>query len=109
MQLERRKGFGDATAGATDSFDWSSLTNLLPALLTGAAGIYTQQQLLDYNKNAAANGLPLLTASQMQTMMQSARPGVTVGVSQQVQSIVEYGLLGAGALAVLYMFMRRAR
>lgn len=105
MQIARRY-LGDATPGASDSIDWSTF---LPQLLTGAASVFTAQQLLDYNKNAAAMGYPLLSAGQMQSMMQSTTPGLNIGVSADVKTIMTYTLLGAGALALFYMVMRRAR
>lgn len=108
MQLATRPRYlGDATAGATDS--GFSFATFLPQLLTGAAAVYTQQQLLDYNRDAASKGLPLLSTAQMQSMMQGAQPGVNIGVSQDVKQIATYALLGAGALALFYTFMRRAR
>lgn len=106
MQLLR--GMGDTTPGATDSTDINWAT-LIPSLVTGAANVFSMQQLLDYNKAAAAAGTPLLSAAQMQTMLTSAQPGVNIGVSDDIKSVVEYGMLGAGALALLYIFMRRAR
>lgn len=106
MQLTRRP-LGDATPGVTDSgFDWSTF---IPQLLTGASAVYTQQQLLDYNKQLIAAGQQPLSASAMQAMMQGAMPGVNIGVSADVKQMLTYGLVGAAGLATLYIFMRRAR
>jgi hypothetical protein len=108
MQITGRR-LGDVTPGATDStggIDWSTL---LPALVTGASNVYTQQQLLDYNKSAVANGLPVLSAAQIQSLVSSGTPGVNVGLTASTQSLMEYALGGAAALAVFYIFMRRAR
>lgn len=98
---------GDSPAGATDT--GGNWWDFIPSLVTAGAAVFTQQQLLDYNKQAIAQGLPLLSASQIAQMSESSQPGVNIGMSADVKSLLTYAFLGAGALALFYTLMRRAR
>lgn len=75
---------------------YDSLARLLPML----ASTYQQQQLLQVQVDRAKQGLPPLNTNQYAA-------GVNVGVSQDTQKMLMYGLIGVGALVIFSTMAKR--
>jgi hypothetical protein len=96
-----------ADSSATDTTA-APATGWLQNLITGITQYKVGQQQLDaisqvnqINIQRAAAGLPPIA---MPTLGQ---PGVNIGLSSDVQTLLMYGALGVGALVVLNMFLKR--
>jgi hypothetical protein len=90
----------------TTSPDW---TTLITTLLSAGLQTWDRQSLMNYNMSLIAAGKPPLTDAQMTALTSGLTPGVNVGLSSSTQQVLEYTLLGAGAFALLFVFMRRAK
>lgn len=95
-----------AATGVTPDASPSWLTDITGLLSQGVTA-YTQLQLMNLNKNLIAQGRPPLSAYQVASMA----PQLNVGLASSTQTLVMYGLIGAGAVLLLSSFMggRRRR
>jgi hypothetical protein len=102
-------GFGD-TAPGTSMVDPNSTEGIvasLAPLVQAGLQAWDQQSIFDFNKSLIESGKAPLTADQMTSLMQGVQPTFNVGLSSNTQQVLTYALLGAGALALFYIFMRR--
>lgn len=101
-----------SSPGVTSGVDPNStagiVASLVPLVQAGLQA-WDQQSLLQFNQQLIAQGKSPLSPDQISQLMTGVQPTVNLGISTQAQQILWYALIGAGALALLYIFMRSTR